>query len=432
MKVSVDKSVKNEVTMEIEVAVDVVAAGMDKAVAAVSKKVNIPGFRKGKVPRMVLENFVGKEYILNEAADQLITDAYWDAIEQEKIDPVDNPKIDIVTLELEKPLVFKATVTVKPEVKLGAYKGLEVKRPEVKILAKDVDAEIKRMQQRLAKVVEVEAGKKSKNGDTLTIDFEGFINGEPFPGGKGDGYPLEIGSKTFIPGFEEQLTGVVAGANVDVNVTFPEDYHQAEFAGKEALFKVTVHDIKRKELPALDDDFAKDVSETADTIADLKKEVKERLVKQANEEADNRVKDMAIDQMLEGVEVEIPEVMIERRINEMIADMEQNLRMQGMTLEQYMEYAKVTREQMADYYRPQAEGSVKYDLALEEICKQENIEPSEEMLNEQLAIMAESSGRTAEDIKKDLVKSGRIDSYIFALQMMKAADVVKNSVVVVK
>lgn len=432
MKVSVDKSVKNEVTMEIEVAVDAVAAGMDKAVAAVSKKVNIPGFRKGKVPRMVLENFVGKEYILNEAADQLITDAYWDAIEQEKIDPVDNPKIDIVTLELEKPLVFKATVTVKPEVKLGQYKGLEVKRPEVKILAKDVDAEIKRMQQRLAKVVEVEAGKKSKNGDTLTIDFEGFMNGEPFPGGKGDGYPLEIGSKTFIPGFEEQLTGVVAGANVDVNVTFPEDYHQAEFAGKEAVFKVKVHEIKRKDLPALDDDFAKDVSETADTMADLKKEIKEKLVKQANEEADNRVKDMAIDQMLEGVEVEIPEVMVERRINEMIADMERNLQMQGMTMEQYMEYAKVTKEQMADYYRPQAEGSVKYDLALEEICKQENIEPSEEDLNKQLEIMAESSGRTVDAVRRDLAKSGRLDSYLFALQMMKAADVVKDSVVVVK
>lgn len=432
MKVSVDKSVKNEVTMEIEIPVEVVAAGMDKAVVAIGKKVNIPGFRKGKVPRMVLENFVGKEYILNEAADQLITDGYWDAVEEEKIEPVDNPKIDIVTLELDKPLVFKATVTVKPEVKLGQYKGLEVKKPEVKILAKDVDAEIKRMQQRLAKVVEVEAGKKSKVGDTLTIDFEGFINGEPFPGGKGEGYPLEIGSKTFIPGFEEQLTGVVAGSQVDVNVTFPEDYHQADFAGKEALFKVTVHDIKRKDLPALDDDFAKDVSETADTFADLKKEVKEKLVKQANEEADNRVKDMAIDQMLEGVEVEIPEVMITRRIDEMIADMERNMQMQGLTMEQYMEYAKITKEQMVDYYRPQAEASVKYDLALEAICQAENIEPSEEDLNEQLEIMAQSSGRSVEDVKRELAKSGKLDSYLFALQMMKAADVVKNSAVVVK
>ena len=368
MKVNLDESVKNQITMEVEVPFEEMDAWLNKAAQKVAKKVNIPGFRKGKIPRAILENYIGVDALLQEAADIMVPQIYWDVIEEHTIEPVDHPKLDVVKLENNQPVVFKATVTVKPQVVLGAYKGVEVNRVVKKVTEKDVTEEIERMRVRAAKIEDVVDG-QVENGDFISLDFEGFVDGVAFPGGKAEKYALEIGSGSFIPGFEEQLIGLKADEEKELAVTFPEDYQQADLAGKEAVFHVKVRGIRRKNVPELNEDFVKNVSETCDTMEELQKETLQKLEERAGKRADDMARNAAIARAVEACSVDIPEVMIEQRAQQLVEELKMNLERQGLTLEKYMEYASLDADTIKKNYFPQAQNGIQYDLVMEAISE---------------------------------------------------------------
>jgi trigger factor len=371
MTVKVDRIEKNRVALEITVAADVFQKSIDRAFKKISGQISIPGFRKGKVPKAIVEARVGKEAILEEAYELALPDAYSKAIEESGIEPIDRPNVEIVSADFEQELVFKATVEVKPEVELGQYKGLAVEKTAATVGEEQVQSQLKVLQERHAKVTNLDEG-SVVDGDTAVIDFEGFTDGVAFPGGQGTDYPLVIGSNSFIPGFEEQLVGATIGAEVDVNVTFPEEYHSADLAGKPALFKVTVKSVKRKEVTEMDDEFAKDVSEF-ETLEELKADIKNKLLKTAEEQAEKDYKNSVIEKAVENATVEIPAVMIKERVDQMINDLAQRLQYQGLSFDQYLEYAGTSIEQMQENFRPQAEQGVKTDLVLEAVAKAEDI-----------------------------------------------------------
>ncbi len=398
MKVKLEKLENNVATLEIEVDVAKFDEGMQKAYIKNAKRFNIPGFRKGKAPRKIVERYYGEAVFYEDAINIVCPDAYTEAVEETKIEPVDRPEIDIKQIGDGDNLIFTAVVTVKPEVGLGEYKGIEVKKVEYNVTEEDVENEIKQMQEKNARLVTIE-DRAVEEKDTAVIDFEGFIDNEPFEGGKGEDYSLEIGSGQFIPGFEEQLIGKNTGEEIDVNVTFPEEYQAEELAGKPAVFKVKINQIKFKELPELDDEFVKDVSEF-DTLDELKEDINKRLTEEAENKAKNEKENAVIDRILENVTVDLPEVMIENQINSMTRDFDMRLQSQGMNLDQYLQFTGSDLNQFKEQFKDQAEKQVKTTLVLEKISKLENVEVSDEDVEENIKKLAENYKMEVEKVKK--------------------------------
>ncbi|SFJ42818.1 trigger factor [Thermoflavimicrobium dichotomicum] len=406
MKASFEKTEKNVGILTVETDVEAVNKALDQAFKKVVKKVSVPGFRKGKVPRFIFEQRFGVEALYEDALEILLPEAYEAAIKETGIEPVDRPEIDIEQLEKGKSLIFKAKVTVKPEVKLGEYKGLEVEVPEddFKVTEENVEAELTKMQKQQGQLEVVEDG-AVENGDRVIIDFEGFMDGEAFEGGKAEKYTLEVGSGTFIPGFEEQLLGMKAGEEKEIQVTFPEEYHAENLAGKPATFKVKLHEIKRLNLPELDDEFAQDVSEF-DTLDELKADIEKKLQDRADTERKNYIRNQLVEQAAEKAEIDIPPVMIEREVDHMLQQFEQQLRYQGLDLKMYLEFTGQEEEKIREQFKADAEKKVRADLVLEAIAKAENIEVTDEEVEQEINQLAEQMERDVEEIRRWLGEGG--------------------------
>ena len=398
MSLQVEKLEHNMAKLTVEVAAEDVEKALQAAYLKQRKQINIPGFRKGKVPRQMIEKMYGPEVFYDEAANNMIPDAYAKAYDESELDIVSQPKIEVVQMEKGKPFIFTAEVATKPEVTLGDYKGLKVDKVSTRVTQKEVDEEIEKERERNARTIEV-TDRAVQDKDEVTLDFEGFVDGVAFEGGKGEDYPLTIGSGSFIPGFEEQLIGAEIDKEVEVNVTFPKEYHSEELAGKDATFKCTVHTIKAKELPELDDEFASEVSEceTMDAYrAEVKKNIKERKERTGKEKKENQ----AVDQAIENAQMDIPEAMIEFQVRQMADDFARRIQQQGLTVEQYFQFTGMTAEKMMEEMRPQAEKSIKTRLVLEAIVKAENIEVSNERVEEELTKMAEAYQMEVEKLKE--------------------------------
>lgn len=398
MSLQVEKLEHNMAKLTVEVAAEDVEKALQAAYLKQRKQINIPGFRKGKVPRQMIEKMYGPEVFYDEAANNMIPDAYAKAYDESELDIVSQPKIEVVQMEKGKPFIFTAEVATKPEVTLGDYKGLKVDKVSTRVTQKEVDEEIEKERERNARTIEV-TDRAVQDKDEVTLDFEGFVDDVAFEGGKGEDYPLTIGSGSFIPGFEEQLIGAEIDKEVEVNVTFPKEYHSEELAGKDATFKCTVHTIKAKELPELDDEFASEVSEceTMDAYrAEVKKNIKERKERTGKEKKENQ----AVDQAIENAQMDIPEAMIEFQVRQMADDFARRIQQQGLTVEQYFQFTGMTAEKMMEEMRPQAEKSIKTRLVLEAIVKAENIEVSDERVEEELTKMAEAYQMEVEKLKE--------------------------------
>lgn len=406
MKANVEKIETNQMLLEVEVDTEELEKAAEQAYRRLVHKYTIPGFRKGKVPRAILERYIGAEIFYQEAADGLLPIAYADAVKETAIEPIDQPEVEIVQLEAGKPFIFRAQVTVMPEVTLGQYKGLEIEKPVMMITDEEVDNYLKSLQERHAQLKTLDEG-QVENGDIAVIDFEGFIDGETFEGGKGEDYPLTIGSQSFIPGFEEQLVGMQIGEEKDINVTFPEDYHAEELKGKEAIFKVKVKSIRRKELSPLDDEFAKDISEF-DTLEELKADAKERLQQHADRQSEAAVREQVVKKAAANTQVEIPQVMIERQIDYMVADLSYNMQMQGLGLQQYLEFLGKTEQELRDEFKDRAREAVLAQLTLEAIAKQENIQATDEDVDKEVQKIAEGMKQEIEEVRRNLLLSNRI------------------------
>ena len=389
----------NEVKLEITVEAEKFENAMKKVYFQNAKYFNIPGFRKGKAPMNIVEKYYGAQIFYEDAFNEVATEAYEEALTENKIDVVSRPEVDIAQMEKGKDLIFTAVVQTKPEVKLGKYKGIEIQKIEYKVDKKDVDHELEHMQEHNSRLVTVD-DRPLENGDTATIDFEGFVDGVAFEGGKAEGHELEIGSGTFIPGFEEQLIGMELENEKEIKVTFPKEYFSKDLAGKDATFKVKLHDIKKKELPELDDEFAKDVSEF-DTLEELEKSIKEKLTKNKEQREKYETEEAVLKAVCEDSKLDIPSGMIELEIDNMLKDFEQRLSYQGLNLEQYLKMIGKTEEEMRKEYEPQAIEAIKSRLVLEAIMKAEKIEASEEEIKAKMEEMAKSYGKDVEELSKN-------------------------------
>ncbi|HEY4601148.1 MAG TPA: trigger factor [Cerasibacillus sp.] len=414
-----EKKEGNDGVLTFEVSADQFEKALDQAFNKVVKDIELPGFRKGKIPRVIFEKRFGVEALYQDALDIVLPNAYVEAIEETEIEPVDQPSIDIEEIERGKNLVFTAEVTVKPEVKLGDYKGLEVEAQDVTVTDEDVDEEIKREQERFAELIVKEEG-AVEEGDTVVIDFEGFVDDVAFEGGKGENHTLEIGSGQFIPGFEDQLVGKEAGEETDVNVTFPEEYHAEDLAGKEATFKVKIHEIKVKELPELDDEFAKDVDDEVETLEELKTKRKEQLEAQKKQDAENNTKNTLIQKAVENSEADIPEAMINTEIDRMVNELQQNLQMQGMTIDMYYQFSGQDEATLREQMKEDAEKRVMTSLTLEAIAQTEEIEATDEDIDAEMEKMAGMYGVEKDQIKQML--GGNTSMLKDELKIQKAID----------
>ncbi|HLR73595.1 MAG TPA: trigger factor [Pseudogracilibacillus sp.] len=382
-----EKKEGNEGVLTITVSADEFDQALDQAFKKVVKDVNLPGFRKGKVPRPIFEQRFGVEALYQDAVDIILPSAYSEAVDQTGIFPVAQPQVDIEEIEKGSDLVFVCEVTVKPEVTLGEYKGLEVEDETATITDEEVDEALTSLQEGQAELVIKEEG-TVEDGNTAVIDFEGFMDGEAFEGGKGENHPLEIGSGQFIPGFEEQLIGKESGAETEVSIVFPEDYHAEELSGKEAVFQVKIHEIKEKEIPELDDEFAKDVDEEVESLDELKEKKKDELLKQKEQEIENNKRESLIKQVTENAEVDIPEEMVDTELNQMMQEFEQRLQMQGMALDQYFQFSGQTEDELKEQMKEDAFMRVKTNLVLEAVLEKEELEVSEEDIDAELTEMA--------------------------------------------
>ena len=414
-----EKQEGNKGTLTFEVSTDEFSKALDQAFKKVVKDVQIPGFRKGKVPRKIFENRFGVESLYQDAVDIVLPNAYMSAVEEAGIEPIDQPEIDIDEIDQEKPLVFTATVTVKPEVTLGEYKGLEVEEQDVNITDEDVNEALESEREKQAELVLKEEG-QVEEGNTAVIDFEGFVDDDPFEGGKGENHSLEIGSGQFIPGFEEQLIGKSAGDELDVEITFPEEYHAEDLAGKEAVFKVKIHEIKEKELPELDDEFAKDIDDDVETLDELKAKRKEDLQKQQEQEQENETRETLLNKATDNAQVDIPDVMVESELEQMIKEFEQRLQAQGMTMEMYSQFSGQDEDELKNQMREDAEKRVKTNLTLETIFATENLEVTDEDVNEELKTMAEMYQTDVEQLTQML--GGNTDALKGDLKYRKAIE----------
>lgn len=425
MSVKWEKKEGNEGVLTFEVSAEEFETALDKAFKKVVKTVQVPGFRKGKMPRPIFEKRFGVEALYQDAVDIVLPEAYTKAVEESGIEPIDQPSIDIEQIERGQALVFTADVTVKPEVKLGDYKGLEVEELDTTVTDEDVDNELQQLRERHAELVVKEEG-TVEEGDTVVMDFEGFLDGEAFDGGKGENHSLEIGSGQFIPGFEEQLVGKEVGVETEIQVTFPEDYHAEDLAGKEATFKVTIHEVKSKELPELDDEFAKDVDDEVETLEELKAKKREELETEKKQSAENAKREELINKASENAEVEVPEVMVETELDRMMREFEQRLQMQGMTLDLYYQFSGQDENALKEQMREDAGKRVKTNLTLEAIVKAENLDVTEEDIKAELENMASMYGVDTEQLTQML--GGNTEAIKEDLLFRKAIDfLVDNS-----
>ncbi|QGH35207.1 trigger factor [Gracilibacillus salitolerans] len=419
-----EKQEGNVGVLTVEVDADKFDSALDQAFKKVVKQVQVPGFRKGKMPRGMFEKRFGVESLYQDAVDIILPGEYTSAVEETGIEPVDQPEVDIEQIEKGKNLIFTAKVTVKPEVKLGDYKGLEVEEVSTELTDEDVEEEIKKQQEQQAELVVKEDG-EIENGDTAVIDFEGFVDGEAFEGGQADNHSLEIGSGSFIPGFEEQLVGKKAGEELDVEITFPEEYHAENLAGKEATFKVKIHEIKAKELPELDDEFAKDVDEEVETLDELKEKTKKRLQEQKENEADANKREELVKQASDNAEVEVPEAMVQSELDRMLQEFEQRLQMQGMTLDMYSQFSGQDEDALKEQMKEDAGKRVKTNLTLEAIAAAENVEVTDEDVEKELESMASMYNMEIDQIKQAL--GGNTAALQDDLKFKKAIDVLVDN-----
>ncbi len=400
MSVQVEKLEKNMAKLTIEVSAAEFEKALEDAFLKNKNKISIPGFRKGKVPRQMVEKMYGPEIFYEDAANALIPDAYSKAFDECEEDIVSSPEIDVTQIEKGKSFIFTATVALKPEVKLGKYKGVKVEATEVTVTDEEVDAKIEKERENNARTIEV-TDRPVKDGDMTVLDFEGFVDGVAFDGGKGENYPLTIGSGAFIPGFEEQLVGAEIGKEVEVNVTFPEDYQAEELKGKAAVFKCTIKEIKEKELPALDDEFASEVSEF-DTLEEYKKDIKETLTIEKEKAAREAKEAAVIDAIIADSDMDIPEAMVTTQQKQMIDEFAQRMQMQGLSMEQYLKFTGATLDKMMEQVKPQAETRIKSRLVLEAVAAKEGIEATEEDYEEEIKTMAEVYQMEPDKIKEML------------------------------
>lgn len=425
MKASWEKIEKNVGVLQVEVEADQVASALDKAFKKVVAKVNVPGFRKGKVPRALFEKKFGVESLYQDALDIILPEVYVQAVEEAGITPVDRPDVDVEQFAKGQTLKFKATVTVKPEVTLGEYKGLEVEAADSAVTAEEIDAELVRLQERHAELAVVEEG-NAQNGDVVVIDFEGFVNDVAFEGGQAEKYSLELGSNSFIPGFEEQVVGMAKDEEKDITVTFPEDYQAENLKGASAVFKVKLHDIKRKNLPALDDEFAKDVSEF-DTLEEYKADIQKRLQETKEKDAEIKKEADVVAKAAANAEVEIPVAMVETELDVMMKDFERRISSQGLNLELYYQFTGQTESTLKDQMREDAEKRVRNNLVLEAISIAENIEATEADVNAEIDRMAEQFKRTAEEIRSIFEANGTLDNMKEDLKLKATVDFLINN-----
>lgn len=422
MSVKWEKKEGNVGTLTFEIEQSKIKEGLDKAFVKVRKTLNVPGFRKGKVPRQIFNQRFGEEALYQDALDILLPEVYSDAVDEVGIDPVDTPQVNVESMEKDQTWVLSAEVTVKPEVKLGDYKGLEVEKRDPALTDEEVDAELKSMQERQAELVIKEDA--ATDGDTVVLDFEGFKDGEPFEGGKAENHSLEIGSGQFIPGFEEQLVGLKADDEKEITVTFPEEYHAEDLAGQEAVFKVKVHEVKTKEVPELDDELAKDIDEEVESLAELKEKVTKRLQEAKEDSVKQAKQDEVVAKAVENAEVEIPHSMIHHEADHLMSHFTQDLQAQGLTPELYYQFTGQTAEGMHDQMEQDAEKRVKMNLVLEAIAEAEGIEPAEAEIDEEVSTLAENY-----NMEKDAVRAalGDLKELKADLKIRKAIEVLVDS-----
>lgn len=425
MNVTVER-VGNDATLKITLPAEEVNKGFKKAVAKIAGQVNIPGFRKGKAPRNIIEMHYGKEAVKQEAFELVANQCYTEALEQEKLIPVSDPKVEDSVFEENKDMELAIKVTLKPEVKLGDYKELHVEKEAVEVTDEAVEEQVQGLRSRHAKMVEAEEGAVIEKGDFAIIDFAGTVDGEPFSGGEGKGYPLEVGSNSFIPGFEDQLVGLKKGDSTDVDVTFPEEYFVKELAGKQAIFKVNIQDVKRKELPELTDEYVAANSDCK-TVEELRASYKERMQKAAENNAQIAYEKALIDLAVANAEFEVPEIMIEDRVTQMIDEMRMSLEARKLTLEQYMQYSGIDMKQLRERQHDAAVENVKTDLVLDAIAKAENIQVSMEDVDSELSAIASQHGATLEDVKKIIKSNGTMGLLLANILRRKAAHVIIDS-----
>ena len=423
MSLQVEKLEKNMAKLTIEVSAQELEAAIQSAYQKNKSRISVPGFRRGKVPRQMIEKMYGKEIFYEDAANALIPGAYDKAMEECEESIVSSPKIEVVQIEAGKPFIFTAEVALKPEVKLGKYKGVKVDKEVITVTEEEVAAEIEKERENNARTIEVE-GRAVEDGDIATIDFEGFVDGVAFEGGKGENYPLTIGSGSFIPGFEEQLIGKNKDEEVDVNVTFPEDYHAEELKGKEALFKVTVKEVKTKELPEVDDEFAAEVSEF-ETLAEYKEDIRKKLTEKKEKEARNAKEEAVITAIIEDSAMEIPDAMLETQQRQIVDEFTQRLQMQGISLEQYFQFTGLDAEKMLEQAKPQADRRIKSRLVLEAIVAAEKITVSDEDYEKEIERMAEVYNMEKDKVREMLGENETAKKqFMDDLAITKAADFV--------
>ncbi len=425
MSVQVENLEKNMAKLTIEVSAEELEKAIQSAYMKQKGKISLPGFRKGKVPRHMIEKMYGVEIFFEDAANELINQEYPKAVEESGLDVVSRPTVDIEEMEKGKPFIFTAEVAVKPEVTLGKYMGVQVTKIDTAATEEEVDAEINKERENNARTITVE-DRPVADGDTAVIDYEGSVDGVPFEGGKGENHSLVIGSHSFIDTFEEQLIGKNTGDEVEVNVTFPEEYHAAELAGKPAVFKVKINEIKTKELPELDDDFAQDVSEF-DTLAEYRESVKTKIQERKEQSAKREKEEEAIGKIVDKSKMEIPDAMIEYQVDNMMSDMANRMSQQGLTMEQYMQFTGMTVDKLREQMQPEAVKRIQTGLVLEQIAKEENIEVSDEEVDAEVAKMAEMYGMEADKLKEYMGDAEK-DSMKKDLAVQKAVDLIMENV----
>ena len=421
MSLQVEKLEKNMAKLTIEVSAEDLDKAMEKAYQKQKSRISLPGFRKGKAPRKMIESMYGKGVFMEDAVNSLVPQEYTKALGECDLEIVSQPEINVTQMEPGKALIFTADVAVKPEVTLGEYKGVEVPKSEIAVTDEEVDAEVKKEQDKNARTVAVE-DRAAANGDITTIDFEGFVDGVAFEGGKGTDYALTLGSGTFIPGFEDQLVGANTGDHVEVKVTFPEEYQAKELSGKEAVFQCDVKKIETKEVPELDDEFAKDVSEF-DTLAEYKEDVKKKLTEKKEKEARTAKENAAVDKAIENAQMDIPELMTKTECRQMMDDFSRRMQQQGLSMEQYFQFTGQSMDKMMEDMKPQALKRIQTRLVLEKVAEAENIQPSEEEITEEIQKMADAYKMEADKIREAIGESG--------LEQMKKDMAVQKAVTVI-
>ena len=421
MSLQVEKLEKNMAKLTIEVSAEDLDKAMEKAYQKQKSRISLPGFRKGKAPRKMIESMYGKGVFMEDAVNSLVPQEYTKALGECDLEIVSQPEINVTQMEPGKALIFTADVAVKPQVTLGDYKGVEVPKSEIAVTDEEVDAEVKKEQDKNARTVAVE-DRAAANGDITTIDFEGFVDGVAFDGGKGTDYALTLGSGTFIPGFEDQLVGANTGDHVEVKVTFPEEYQAKELAGKEAVFQCDVKKIETKEVPELDDEFAKDVSEF-DTLAEYKEDVKKKLTEKKEKEARTAKENAAVDKAIENAQMDIPELMTKTECRQMMDDFSRRMQQQGLSMEQYFQFTGQSMDKMMEDMKPQALKRIQTRLVLEKVAEAENIQPSEEEITEEIQKMADAYKMEADKIREAIGESG--------LEQMKKDMAVQKAVTVI-